>query len=200
MTYTKGMKGVGTLLLAYLSFSIVGASCTKAPDPSRGLKKPQQAPAQAPQVPLVQLVPPTSWSEKPLTMSFYLKMWDLPEGGAANLSWLGNQPDIIQANLDRWYGQWKVADGNPQDAAVVEPLLNPAGQPTHFPTTLATLKGTLVSTSSVGGGEPREGWMLAVAVSETPQGPLYFKVMAPEKVVETSLNEFKAMLLNLDVK
>ncbi len=206
MDYTEDMKGVNTLMVTCLVLSLAWGSCMKAPDPNRGLKKPKPATPSvasaqtAMQAPQIQVITPPSWSEKPPTMSFYLKMWDLPEGGAANISWLGNQPDLIQANLDRWYGQWEVADGHPKESARVEALLNPAGQPTRFPTTLATLKGTLVATRSVGGGEPKEHWMLAIAVSETPQGPLYFKVMASEKVVEDSLDEFKTMLLSLEVK
>ena len=170
-----------------LCFLLLIAACTKAPDPAVGMPKPaeQAAPPadSTPEAPQVVIQVAETWKETPPTLSFFLKMWKLPNGGAANLSWLGKNTDIIQMNLDRWLGQWQVESGTPKEAAKIFALKGGA-----WKTTVATLSGTLMATRSVGGGEPRADWMLVAAVLESPAGPLYFKLMAPRKATEAGMD------------
>lgn len=98
-------------------------------------------------------------------------------------------------NLDRWFGQWEVSSGNPKDEAKVWELAE-----CQWETTVATLKGTLTATNAIGGGSPKEDWMLIAAVVNAPQGPIYFKMMAPQSLAEKQKNSVLEMIKNIQIK
>jgi len=172
------------LCLLLAAFLPALAGCMKAPDPS-------QAPhaAAAPQMAsppgslTFEMKVPDGWKALAPDQSFYLKKWQIEGGGICTVSFLGPQsPAGKQANLDRWKGQFETAGAGSEEAAPA-PLSGAA-----FPTTTLTLKGTFTATRSIGGGEPREDWMLAGAVIETPAGPVFFKAVGPRSVLEPELD------------
>ena len=187
------MKAISPCLI----FAFV--SCMKAPDPHHGIQKNTTHESPSNQIteteaPAVNLITPKNWKETPPTLSFFLKMWELPEGGIANISWLGTNTKIIQMNLDRWIGQWEVESGSPKDEAQIWAL-----EDCQWETTIATLQGTLTATNAIGGGDPRKDWMLIAAIIKAPQGPIYFKMMAPKSLAQKQQAEVLEMIRNIQI-
>lgn len=96
----------------------------------------------------------------------------------------------IQANIDRWVGQFEKTASAPKQQQ-------------------ETINGFAVTTVDVsgifkGGGPmmgqssgPKSGYRLLGAIVETSQGPVYFKLTGPAKTVAAARNEFQALLKSL---
>ena len=189
---------------------LFAAACEKAPDPAeyqkfleaqranRGAPHSGQTPmftpdANAPRPEFVMPVP-ESWTEVEPDMAFFLKKWELEGGGNCTVSW---NVGSIEANLERWLGQFETESGNSrQDAEIGQ--INQG----HYPAVTVKLRGKLLATRSVGGGPPREDWMLYGAIlPETPAGEIYIKVLGPRSVIESQMDEllrgFSRVAVNL---
>jgi len=93
----------------------------------------------------------------------------------------------VQANIDRWIGQFEKSDGAPNQ-------------------TQETINGLTVTTVDVsgtfkGGGPmmaqssgPKTGYRLLGAIVEGPEGDVFFKLTGPAKTVAAAQGEFQAML------
>ena len=138
---------------------------------------------------------PEGWAESDRDVMFAEVVWDFPSGGGGTLSVVGGGVD---ANLDRWAtpGQFLFADGDADANMTVEEL-----EGCKYPTKLVTLKGTLVATKVIGGGPPREGWMLVGAgISGTPlHNDVYLKVAGPIEDMEAMLPAIREALMALDI-
>ncbi len=166
-------------------FLLAFASCMKAPDPARAMGPP---PDSGP--PTLVFQAPEGWEEMPSSQSILLASWTLPGEGIANISWMGNRPEIKQANLQRWIDQFK--DRDRLESGALE------GFSTH-PVTLLEVEGTLAQTRQVGGGDPRTGWALLGSVVDTSEGPVYLKVVGPLKEIQTQREAVLKALRNLDL-
>ena len=160
-------------------------SCMKAPDPARAMGPP---PEKGP--PTLVFQAPEGWEEMPSTQSLLLASWTLPGEGIGNVSWMGNRPEIKQANLQRWIDQFE--DRGRSETGALE------GLSTH-PVTLLEVEGTLAQTRQVGGGDPRVGWALLGAVVDTPEGPVYLKVVGPSEEIQTHREAVLKALRSLDL-
>lgn len=115
------------------------------------------------------------------------------ENGECGVYYFGpGQGGSVEANLDRWIGQFVQADGKPsKTAAKVEKR------------TLHGLKVTTVDVSGaytgMGGpmaqtGKPVPGYRLLGAVVEGPQGSIFFKFTGPAKTTAQNQAAFNKML------
>ena len=96
----------------------------------------------------------------------------------------------VQANIDRWVGQFEKTDGPPAQRR-------------------ETINGLLVTTVDVsgtfkGGGAmmgqssgPKASYRLLGAIAEAPDGEVFFKLTGPAKTVTAAQNEFQVMLKSL---
>ncbi len=99
------------------------------------------------------------------------------------------------ANLERWEGQFEQPDGrNSADlASISETEVN------GMKVTTIELSGTY----RVSGGpmmevhEKRSGYRLMGAIVETPQGPVFFKTVGPEKTVDSAKGHFMEMIKSI---
>lgn len=171
---------------------LVLSACMKAPDPEAGIPQTRTQPQAGP--PQVELAAPSDWQATQPTQSFFLKTWALPDGGIANISWLGPSTSMVAQNVDRWIGQFAVEGGDPFAAAQRD-----SDESGNFPTQFVQVTGTMTSVNQLGGGDPREGWMLFGAVVDTPSGPLYVKVLGPESQISAQAAELRTAILGLTV-
>ena len=105
------------------------------------------------------------------------------------------QGGSVEANVDRWIGQFLQTDGKPsKEAAKVEKR------------TVHGLKVTTVDVSGaytgMGGprapqGPPKHGYRLLGAVVEGPQGSVFIKFTGPAKTVAQNHSAFEKMLSTL---
>ncbi len=197
------MRLIHALFLAPALLALTG--CMKAPDPTgafgegspdphAGTNAPAEAPAARPAPKLeAHMEVPAGWVAVPPGMSFYLAKWEIPgeDPGVCTISYLGERSDLVESNIQRWIGQFEVEGG-------AEGVHRGTLEGAKRPTTTIVLKGTLTAVQQLGGGPPREGWMLAGAVVQGAHGPLYVKALAPAAVLEPRLEDLWKGVAGLD--
>lgn len=104
--------------------------------------------------------------------------------------YFGGQGGSVDANIDRWVGQLRHADGSPlsrSDAKVSTRSVS------GLKVTIVDAQGTYRSSSGpMMTGSPKPGFRMLAAVVETPMGPWFFKLTGPQRTVgkwESSFSE-----------
>lgn len=96
----------------------------------------------------------------------------------------------VQANIDRWIGQFEKTDADPKQKSET---IN------ELPVTTLDVSGTYKG----GGpmiGQPsmsKPGYRLLGAIVEGPEGNIFFKLTGPAKTVAAAQDEFQEMLKSL---
>ena len=112
------------------------------------------------------------------------------EGAECAVFYFGaGQGGGVDANLQRWIGQFKPATGAKRSAKKVNGV----------PVSLADVSGTYTahggSMSQAQGDKP--DWRLLGAIAETPQGAVFFKLAGPAKTVAAASKDFDALVGSL---
>ena len=101
----------------------------------------------------------------------------------------------VQANVDRWIGQFEQADGSASKdkAKTKQETIN------GIPVTIIDLGGTYKGGGVAMGqpSAPKTGYHLLGAIAEAPSGLVYFKLTGPAKTVAAAQSEFQTMLKSL---
>jgi hypothetical protein len=138
---------------------------------------------------------PAAWKadgERPMRLATYT----VAPGAECGVYFFGSgQGGSVEANLDRWIGQFLQADGKPsKDAAQVAKR---------------NIHGLMVTTVDVSGaytgmggptaqpGPALSGYRLLGAIVEGPQGSIFFKFVGPAKTVAANKAAFDKMLESL---
>jgi hypothetical protein len=147
---------------------------------------------------------PSNWKsegERPMRLATY----QVPpaagdkEGGECAVYYFGQgQGGSVEANVDRWVGQFQQPSGKPsKDAAKVEKR---------------TINGLKVTTIDVSGaysgmggprapeGSPKQGYRLLGAIVEGPKGSVFFKFTGPAKTVGENQDTFEKMISSLKIQ
>jgi hypothetical protein len=143
--------------------------------------------------------PPANWkSEAPRQMR--LATYSVPaatgdhEGGECGVYYFGpGQGGSVDANIDRWIGQFLQADGKSSKAAAK------LEQKTIHGLKVTTVEVSGAYTGMGGpmaqpGAEPKSGYRLLGAIVEGSQGSIFFKFTGPAKTVGQNLGAFEKML------
>jgi hypothetical protein len=96
----------------------------------------------------------------------------------------------VQANIDRWVGQFEKTDGPPiQKQAQINGLI----------VTTVDVSGTFKGGGPMMGqtGAPKTGYRLLGAIAAGPGGEVFFKLTGPGKTVTAAQGEFQTMLKSL---
>jgi hypothetical protein len=146
---------------------------------------------------------PSAWTPRPASSSMRVAEFVVPraqgdpEDAEVVIFFFGGGGGSVDANIDRWVGQFQQEGG----AAAK------AGQRSTF--NVGTLKLTTVDVSGTYVAETRPGsgtrlnkpkFRMRAAVVETPRGPYFVKFTGPEATVTKSLPAFDAFLKSLDYK
>ena len=139
---------------------------------------------------------PTSWkaeAQRPMRLATYT----VAPSGECGVYYFGQgQGGSVDANLDRWIGQFLQADGKPSKAAAK--------------IAKRTVHGLTVTTVDVSGaytgmggptaqpGPAMSDYRMLGAVAEGPQGSIFFKFTGPAKTVAANQAAFDKMLASLD--
>lgn len=91
----------------------------------------------------------------------------------------------VQANLSRWYGQFKQPDGKPTAAVATSEKRTVNG----VPVTITYATGTYLKGAGMMMGEQHPAtelpdYALLAAIAETAQGPWFFKAVGPIKTID----------------
>jgi hypothetical protein len=125
-----------------------------------------------------------------------LATYTVTPGGECGVYYFGSgQGGSVDANLDRWIGQFLQADGKPsKEAAKIAKR---------------TVHGLVVTTVDVSGaytgmggptaqpGPAMPGYRMLGAIVEGPQGSIFFKFTGPAKTVSANQSAFDKMIASL---
>ncbi|HWQ33006.1 MAG TPA: hypothetical protein VNQ79_09125 [Blastocatellia bacterium] len=98
----------------------------------------------------------------------------------------------VQANIDRWIGQFKQPDGRDSKEAAKQKTETING----FKVTMVDVTGTFSGGGMTAGGD-KAGYRLLGAIVEGPQGPIFFKLIGPARTVAAAQGDFQTLLKSL---
>jgi len=105
------------------------------------------------------------------------------------------QGGSVDANLDRWIGQFLQADGKPSKTAakIAKRIIH------GWPVTTVDVSGayTGMAGPTAQGGPAMPGYRILGAIVEGPQGSIFFKFTGPQKTVAANQAAFNKMLASL---
>lgn len=161
---------ISTLLLVCACAAPDAAPVESAPEPA--------AAAGAKSAP--RFVSQPGWVEQPPSTGMRKVQYVLPgAAGEAGLIvyYFGPSAGSLEANLERWAGQFEQPDGAPS----AERMRLSERAVGDLALTVVDLAGTYVAETSPGSGEflDHPGWRMLVAVIEAPEGPYYAKLTGP---------------------
>ncbi len=134
---------------------------------------------------------PAAWSWQKPTMQFRTLQYAVPAkdgtGAAAELIFSVFKGDggPVQANIDRWAGQFRGADGSP-----VKPETS-STEVSGLKITRVELKG---SYAGMGAAAPRPGQAQSAAIVEAPGTTVFIRLLGPEATVDAARPEFDALV------
>jgi hypothetical protein len=100
----------------------------------------------------------------------------------------------VEANLDRWYGQFTQPDGGSTRASASRERRTVG----TLAVTVTRARGTFAGgMPGAGPSTPRPRWALLGAIVETPGGLWFFKLTGPEATVEAARRGFDELLESL---
>lgn len=101
----------------------------------------------------------------------------------------------VQANIDRWIGQFQQPDGSDSSAKAKQKKETING----FQVTTVDLTGTFAGGGMAMGQQsaPKTGYRLLGAIVEGPQGEVFFKMTGPAKTIAAAQSEFQSLLKSI---
>jgi hypothetical protein len=139
---------------------------------------------------------PAAWkaeAQRPMRLATYA----VAPGAECGVYFFGSgQGGSVDANLDRWIGQFLQADGKPSKAGA-----RIAKRTIHgWPATTVDVSGAY---TGMGGptaqpGPALSGYRMLGAIVEGPQGSIFFKFTGPAKIVAANQAAFDKMLESLE--
>ena len=148
---------------------------------------------------------PPGWIEEERTSSMRVAQYRLPkaegdtENGSVVLYYFGQgQGGSTAANIERWVGQMKQADGGSSKAVAKEEHFEVNG----LKVTTVDVGGTYVAETTPGSGtlENKPAYRLLAAVVETPNGSYFVKLLGPEKTVVRWNESFFGFVKSFELK
>ena len=135
---------------------------------------------------------PAEWVREEPSSSMRVAQFRLPGEAALVVYWFGGGGGGVEANIERWIGQFEQADGGESSAVAVSASREHDGLAFHT----LELYGTYVAETSPGSGvfgnEPEYG--LLACVVESPAGFYYVKLVGPGDVVRGWKDDWEVFL------
>src|SRR5215208_3027810 len=146
---------------------------------------------------------PAGWVEEERTSSMRVAQYRLPkapgdtEDASLVLYYFGQgQGGSTAANIDRWVGQMKQADGSAAGAK------QESFEANGLKVTAVDVSGTYVAETAPGSGafHKKPAYRLLAAVVETPKGSYFVKLVGPEKTVTQWNDSFLSYVKSFEFK
>ena len=101
----------------------------------------------------------------------------------------------VEANIERWFGQWRQPDGKSTKERAKVTKKKVAGQTVH----LVDVAGTYLDQRGPFSGKatPREKYRMLAAILETREANFFVKFYGPEKTMATNEEAFEKMVDSL---
>ena len=138
---------------------------------------------------------PANWKAEALR-PMRLATYTVAPGSECGIYYFGaGEGGSVDANLDRWIGQFLQADGKPSKAAAKIAKRSIHG----IPVTTVDVSGayTGMAGPTAQPGPAAAGYRMLGAIAEGPQGSIFFKFTGPAKTVAANQAAFDKMLASL---
>ena len=143
----------------------------------------------------LKFAPPAGWITETPTSSMRQAQYRLPkaegdpEDAELVVFYFQGGGGGVQANIDRWIGQFSKPDGSPAADA------RTSHRTTHgIPLTVVDVSGTYVGGMGSSETKPKTDFRMLAAVAETGNGPWFFKLTGPAKTVAQWEPSFQSFL------
>jgi len=144
---------------------------------------------------------PSAWTSVPPAVSMRLAQFQVSpasgdsEPGEISVFYIGKSAGGVEANIQRWFGQFSQPDGKPTANVAKREELTVS----NLKATIVRFTGTMGASSMPGAPSSGEktGWMNLSAIVETPNGPIFFKGTGPEKTMKAQEGAVKEFLKGL---
>jgi hypothetical protein len=141
---------------------------------------------------------PAGWKSVPSSSSMRVAQFALPRAagdtvdGELVVYYFGGSGGTIDANIARWIGQMRQADGKPSDKVAKQSKRSLNG----LPATLVDVSGTYVAEMTPGSPTRHNSpnFRLRAVVIETPNGPYFIKLVGPASTVAAHEKAFEQFL------
>lgn len=140
-------------------------------------------------------VAPAGWVAQPPSSSMRVAQYGLP--GPAGEATLGifffgpGQGGSVEANIERWYGQFTQADGQPVQGR------RWTRQVGDIEITGADVSGIFSGGMGMGSAQPQAGYRMLGAIAAHRSGTVFFKMTGPAQTVEQWAASFDQFLGSL---
>lgn len=141
---------------------------------------------------------PSRWQtgpEKPMRAATYLIPAAAGDSEGAECAVFAGIGGGVQANIDRWIGQFEQPDGSDSAGKAKQKKETING----MNVTMVDLTGTFAG-GGMAMGQPatkKTGYRLLGAIVEAPDGEIFFKLTGPAKTVAAAQNEFQSLLKSI---
>ena len=139
---------------------------------------------------------PAGWKadkQRPMRLATYT----VAPGGECGVYYFGQgQGGGVEANLDRWIGQFLQADGKPSKAAAKIVKRSVHGLPVTTVDVSGAYTGMGGPTAQPGPAAP--GYRMLGAIVEGPQGSIFIKFVGPAKTIAANRAAFDKMIASLE--
>ncbi len=146
----------------------------------------------------VKFTAPSGWIQETPSSSMRVAQYRLPrderdsEDAEMAVFYFQGQGGSVQANIDRWIGQFIKADGSPASDVARVNRKDSGG----VPLTIVDVSGTYTGSGGpmATTARPKPDFRMLAAVAETSSGPYFFKLTGPVKTVAKWESSFHAFL------
>ena len=142
----------------------------------------------------IEYTPPDEWISEMPSSSMRKAQYKLPgkgNSGAAELAvfHFPGTGGSVDANLERWYGQFTQPDGSPTRDHVEKKIIDANDLKVIVVYTTGIY---LQSNSPMMGGpvEEKPDFAMLAAIAESSQGPWFFKAVGPQQTIDSWREEF----------
>ncbi|GAB1373062.1 hypothetical protein MASR1M45_31260 [Candidatus Kapaibacterium sp.] len=139
----------------------------------------------------ISLTAPDSWEREKPTSSMRIVQYKLKSDPASKIvGFFFGQQDLIRENIDRWKAEFEELKDSKEEKLVNDKI------------TMVTLEGVYNVKPFPMAQEftPTPDYMVLAAIVPSSEGPYYFKVYAPSKILKNEIGNFKKFLNSYKVK
>jgi hypothetical protein len=147
---------------------------------------------------------PDGWISEPPSNSMRKAQYRIPGAKGSEDAELGvfffpGSGGSVDANLDRWYGQFKQPDGSQTKDKVTskKSVIN------SLAVTVVYVSGTYMKPRGGMMGGPvdeMKNYAMRSAIVETSNGPWFFKVVGPQITVDKCTDQFNALVQSFEIR
>ncbi len=143
----------------------------------------------------VKFTPPPDWIVETPTSTMRKAQYRLPrvngdpEDAELSVFYFPGEGGSVEANINRWKGQFQNTDGSPATGVVSRRESN------GIPVTVVDVKGIyLAGNGMMGESKPKPNFRMLAAVAETAAGPWFFKLTGPVNTIAKWEPSFQSFL------